>query len=75
MGVSSAKNNLVLKTPKGTLNIAERVIDHLLKVEGETLKYKSKSKEFDIIMNEIEYARKDIEKYLEKGVDFSDLWQ
>jgi len=25
--------------------------------------------------DEIEYARKDIEKYLEKGVDFSDLWQ
>jgi len=52
MSVSSAKNNLVLKTPKGTLNIAERVIDHLLKVEGETLKYKSKSKEFDIIIND-----------------------
>ena len=74
IGISSAKNNLVWDTPKGTLNIAERVIDHLLKVEGETLKYKSKSKEFDIIINEIEYAKKDIEKYLEKGVDFSDLW-
>lgn len=74
IGVSSAKNNLVWNAPKGTLNIAERIIDHLLKIEGETRKYKSKSKEFDTIINEIEYARKDIEKYLEKGVDFSDLW-
>ena len=75
IGISSAKNNLVLDRPKGSLNSAERIIDHLLKIEGETLKYKSKSKEFDIIINEIEYARKDIEKYLQKGVDFSDLWQ
>jgi len=75
IGISSAKNNLVWNTPKGTLNIAERTIDHLLKIEGETLKYKSKSKEFDVIINEIEYARKDIEKYLKGKVDFSDLWR
>ncbi|MBN1761714.1 MAG: DUF2254 domain-containing protein [Methanomicrobia archaeon] len=75
MGLSSAKSNLVWDTPKGAVNIAERIIDHLLKIEGETLKYKSKSKEFDIIINEIEYARKDIEKYLKKDVDFSDLWE
>ncbi|TRZ52787.1 MAG: DUF2254 domain-containing protein [Dehalococcoidia bacterium] len=75
MGIFSAKNNLVWGAPKAKMNIAERIIDHLLKIEGETLKYKSKSKEFDIIINEIEYARKDIEKYLEKDTDFSDLWR
>ena len=74
MGAASAKSNLVWQTPKGELRIAERIIDHLLKIEGETLKYKSKSKEFDVIINEIEYARKDIEQYLKKDVDFSDLW-
>ena len=74
MGLSSAKSNLVWETAKGKTSVAERIIDHLLKIEGETLKYKSKSKEFDIIINEIEYARKDIEKYLKKDVDFSDLW-
>jgi serine/threonine-protein kinase RsbW len=74
MGVAAAKSSLVWQTPKGELRIAERIIDHLLKIEGETLKYKSKSKEFDIIINEIEYARKDIEQYLKKEVDFSDLW-
>ena len=74
IGIPAAKNKFVWDTPQGKLNIAERTIDHLLKIEGETLKYKSKSKEFGVIINEIEFARKDIEKYLEKGVDFSDLW-
>jgi hypothetical protein len=74
MGLSAAKSNLVWETAKGKTTVAERIIDHLLKIEGETLKYKSKSKEFDIIINEIEYARTDIEKYLKKDVDFSDLW-
>jgi hypothetical protein len=74
IGLSCARNKLVWNAPKGTVNLAERMIDHLLKVEGETLKYKSKSKEFDVIINQIEFARKDVEKYLEKGVDFSDLW-
>jgi hypothetical protein len=55
--------------------IAERIIDHLFKIEDETLKCKSKLKEFDSIINEIEYARKDIEKYREEEVDFSDLWR
>jgi hypothetical protein len=36
-----------------------------LKIEEETLKYKSRTKEFDLIINEIEYARKDIERYSE----------
>jgi hypothetical protein len=74
IGLACARNKVVWNAPKGTVNLAERIIDHLLKVEGETLKYKSKSKEFDIIINQIEFARKDIEKYLEKGTDFSDLW-
>lgn len=74
IGLACARNKLVWTAPKGTVNLAERIIDHLLKVEGETLKYKSKSKEFDIIINQIEFARKDIEKYLEKGADFSELW-
>jgi hypothetical protein len=74
IGLACAHNKVVWNAPKGTVNLAERIIDHLLKVEGETLKYKSKSKEFDIIINQIEFARKDIEKYLEKGADFSDLW-
>ncbi len=75
IGISAAKDKFLLETPQGTLNIAEYTIDHLLKIEGETLRYRSKSKESDAIINEIEYARKDIEKYLEKGVDFSDLWR
>jgi hypothetical protein len=74
IGLACARNKLVWTAPKGTVNLAERIIDHLLKVEGETLKYKSKSKEFDVIINQIEFARKDIEKYLEKGADFSELW-
>jgi len=74
LGIASAKNKLVWNTPQGAINIAERTIDHLLKIEGETLKYRSKSKEFDTIINEIEYARMDIEKNLEKETDFSDLW-
>lgn len=74
IGLACARKKLVWNAPKGTVNLAERIIDHLLKVEGETLKYKSKSKEFDIIINQIEFARKDIEQYLEKGTDFSDLW-
>ena len=74
IGISSAKTKLVWCTPKATINIAERTIDHLLKVEGNALIYRSKSKEYETIMNEIEYARKDIEKYLEKETDFSDLW-
>jgi hypothetical protein len=74
LGIASAKNTLVWETPKGSVTIAERIIDHLLKIEGETLKYKSRSKEFDIVINEIEYARRDVENYQEKGVDFSDLW-
>ena len=74
MGVTSAKICLVWEASKGPKNIAERIIDHLLKIEGETLKYKSKSKEFDVIINEIEYARNDIEKYVKKEADFSDLW-
>jgi len=74
LGITSAKNKLVWNTPQGAINIAERTIDHLLKIEGETLKYRSKSKEFDTIINEIEYARMDIEKNLEKETDFSDLW-
>jgi hypothetical protein len=74
IGLACARNKLVWNAPKGAVNLAERSIDHLLKVEGETLKYKSKSKEFDVIINQIEFARKDIEKYLEKGADFSELW-
>jgi hypothetical protein len=74
IGISSAKDASVLDSQEVAVNIAESTIDHLLKIEGETLKYKSKSKEFEAIINEIEYAKKDIEKYLEKGVDFSDLW-
>jgi hypothetical protein len=74
IGLACARNKLDWNAPKGTVNLAERIIDHLLKVEGETLKYKSKSKEFDVIINQIEFARKDIEQYLEKGADFSELW-
>ena len=74
IGISYAKEAPVLANPEVAIKIAEIIIDHLLKIEGETLKYKSRSKEFDTIINEIEYAKKDIEKYLEKGVDFSDLW-
>jgi RNA-binding protein YhbY len=74
IGISFAKDASVLDSQEVAVNIAESTIDHLLKIEGETLKYKSKSKEFEAIINEIEYAKKDIEKYLEKGVDFSDLW-
>ncbi|KAF5435119.1 putative membrane protein [Candidatus Methanophagaceae archaeon] len=76
MGISSAKDNLVWETPNRTLIVAERIIDHLLKIEEETLKCKSKLKEFDSIINEIEYAMKDIEKYRkeEEEADFSDLW-
>ena len=75
MGISSAKDKLVWGTPKRTG--AERIIDHLLKIEEEALKYKSKLKEYDSIINEIEYARKDIEKYREEEEeeDFSDLWR
>ena len=73
MGISSAKDKLVWGTPKRTG--AERIIDHLLKIEEEALKCKSKLKEFDSIINEIEYVRKDIEKYREEEVDFSDLWR
>ena len=75
IGISSAKNKLVWYTPQAPVNIAERIIDHLLKIEGNTLRYRAKSKEYDTMINEIEYARKDIEKYLEKGTDFSDLWR
>jgi hypothetical protein len=64
MGISSAKDKLVWGTPKRTG--AERIIDHLLKIEEEALKYKSRTKEFDLIINEIEYARKDIERYCEE---------
>jgi hypothetical protein len=74
IGLACARNKIIWNAPKGAVNLAERIIDHLLKVEGETLKYKSKSKEFDVIINQIEFARKDIEKYLEKGADFSELW-
>ena len=74
IGLACARDKIVWNAPKGSVNLAERIIDHLLKVEGETLKYKSKSKEFDVIINQIEFARKDIEKYLEKGTDFSELW-
>lgn len=74
IGLECARNKIVWDAPKGSVNLAERIIDHLLKVEGETLKYKSKSKEFDIIINQIEFARKEIEKYLEKRADFSELW-
>jgi hypothetical protein len=74
IGISFAKDASVLDSQEVAVNIAESTIDHLLKIEGETLKYKSRSKEFEVIINEIEYAKKDIEKYLEKGVDFSDLW-
>ena len=74
IGISYAKEAPVLDAPEVAIKIAESTIDHLLKIEGETLKYKSRSKEFEAIINEIEYAKKDIEKYLEKGVDFSDLW-
>ena len=75
MGISSAKDKLVWGTPKRTG--AERIIDRLLKIEEETLKYKSRTKEFDLIINEIEYARKDIERYSEEKEekDVSDgLW-
>jgi hypothetical protein len=75
IGISSAKDSLIWETPKGTVIIAERIIDHLFKIEDETLKCKSKLKEFDSIINEIEFARKDIEKYREEEVDFSDLWR
>jgi hypothetical protein len=79
IGISSAKDNLVWEThkPKRKVIIAERIIDHLLKIEEEALKYKLKLKlkEFDSIINEIEFARKDIEKYREEEVDFSDLWR
>ncbi|HID20465.1 MAG TPA: DUF2254 domain-containing protein [Methanophagales archaeon] len=74
IGISFAKDASALDSPEVAVNIAESTIDYLLKIEGETLKYKSRSKEFDVIINEIEYAKKDIEKYIEKGVDFSDLW-
>ncbi len=75
MGISSAKDKLVWGTPKRTG--AERIIDHLLKIEEEALIYKSKLKEYNSIINEIEYARKDIEKYREEEEeeDFSDLWR
>jgi len=75
MGISSAKDKLVWGTPKRTG--AERIIDRLLKIEEETLKYKSRTKEFDLIITEIEYARKDIERYSEEKEekDVSDgLW-
>lgn len=75
IGISSAKNKLVWYTPQAPVNIAERMIDHLLKIEGNTLRYRAKSKEYDTMINEIEYARRDIEKYLEKKTDFSDLWR
>ncbi|RZN34566.1 MAG: DUF2254 domain-containing protein [Methanophagales archaeon ANME-1-THS] len=75
IGISAAKNKLVWYTPQAPVTIAERIIDHLLKIEGNTLRYRAKSKEYDTMINEIEYARKDIEKYLEKGTDFSDLWR
>jgi hypothetical protein len=74
MGIASAKDKLVWETPKRKVILEERIIDHLLKIEEEALKYKSKLKEFDSIINEIEYVKKDIEKYREKKVDFSDLW-
>ena len=76
IGITSAKDKLVWETPKRKVILAERIIDHLLKIEEEALKYKSKLKEFDSIINEIEYVRKDIEKYREEEeVDFSDLWR
>jgi len=74
IGISYAKEAPVLDAPEVAIKIAESTIDHLLKIDGETQKYRSRSKEFDTIINEIEYAKKDIEKYLEKGVDFSELW-
>jgi len=74
IGISAAKHKLVWCTPQATINLTERTFDHLLKIEGETLKYRSKSKEFETIINEIEFARKDVENYLEKETDFSDLW-
>lgn len=75
LGVAAAKHNLVWETPQATTSIAERIIDHLLKIEESTLQYRTISKEYETMINELEYARQDIERYREKRTDFSDLWR
>lgn len=66
IGISSAENKLVWGTPKREINIAkDLIIEHLLTIEDEILKCKSKFEEsdFDDIMGEIDFAKIEIESY------------
>ena len=66
IGISSAENKLVWGTPKREINIAkDLIIEHLLTIEDEISKCKSKFEEsdFDDIMGEIDFAKIEIESY------------
>ncbi|MDY6966062.1 MAG: DUF2254 family protein [Halobacteriota archaeon] len=65
IGILSAKNEMV--------DLVDHTLEYMLKIENECVRYESKSKEFTSIINEVEYAKKDIEGHLET-TDFSDIW-
>nr|QNO52648.1 hypothetical protein CKMLAADM_00013 [Methanosarcinales archaeon ANME-1 ERB6] len=63
IGTSAAKNKLVWDTPMLEIDIAESTIRRLLAMKRE-VKDEVESKEFNNIMNEIDYAIEDIKRYL-----------